>query len=190
MPILYKRPNTYAEAILYLQRANDASVGAEGEREQLRAAIDRLFALNWFERGLRPLYENNTLVQFLVNTLVPTVVELLSESEKLGDAIGRIPSEKRTALQQRFRGVSERLRRACRESRAREVTERFTEMREAMDQLSTDEVVLGGLEHLYVALRTARAVLDLFLERLYEALTNHDDVMSSTHVPLRALALQ
>jgi hypothetical protein len=148
-----------------------------------------LFAHNWWDDGLQPLYRKNLIVSFLVNTLVPECVELLVDEHRLMKLLASVPASKKVTYVARLAAHFDSVRVAAERSHARKVTPDFAKMRDAMVFLVTDPVVKSGFDLLFESSKTARTVVGVFVERLVDALDNHSKIEVSNDLPFHILAL-
>lgn len=188
---MYHRPSSIDECIKMCDQ-HSKSEFPKGHRETLRLATREMLG-KFMEKGLRPLYDANTIVSFLTNTITPSLIELLCDETKIEELVAESLKD-RTAFKERakkYEGIMLRLHSACEDSKAREAscTREFIEMRNAMIVFSTDAAILNGLKLVYVSHETARSILDLMIDRLLIALKDHNDIMSSTDIPFSAMAL-
>ena len=146
-----------------------------GETEPARAFVDD---------GLRVLYDANMIVSFMLNSLVPHVVDRL-RYDTLNEEHDHA-SRKPDSVEQnraRFRAIRGELEKADGVSRAKKVDATFAKMRQAVAPLYADECVVAGLDALYVSNKKARRALDLILERLTDALNKDTTVVKTTEIP-------
>lgn len=187
---MYHRPSTFDECESLYRRS--ISQPLSGHRETLRLAVDAMLA-SWMRQALRPLYEANTLVSFLTNTITPSIVELLQREGVFDEMVGRA-LKSRTALDQhssQFESIMDRLRAACELAKSRDAScsSEFVAMRDSMSEFAVDPRIRNGMKLLYVAHDTARAIIDMMFGRLEDALINHNEIMHSSDIPFSAMVL-
>ena len=192
---MYSRPTSIKEVKQQMTYALNVPVPVEGHRHRLtvQTAARSLIDNGWVDDALAPLYEANTLVSFLTNTITPHLVQLIDDERLLTESLNNALKDRRTFDSQcaMFERIFKKIEAACLDARTRDAqqTEEFKKMRDSMYMFVTTTEVYNGFKIMYVSIDKARLILDLMTDRLTIALQEHDDIMSSTDIPLKAMAL-
>lgn len=184
----YRRPTNFDDVVRILNEAT--KYDPQDERREIVLCLRRLEEMGWYKKGLYHLYNENMLVKFLVNTFVPTVVELVADPDTLKKLSSVLTDAKREKYGEGFNGVFDTL--ATESERAKQRTDvspRFAEMRDSMHKMATDEQCRAGLKVIYLYVKTSRSILNMFVDRLNTALRKHKDILSSSDIPMEALML-
>lgn len=184
----YRRPSSFDDVVSILNEA--AKYDPSDDRRHIVLCLRRLEEMGWYQKGLYHLYNENMLVQFLVNTFVPTVVELIADPGALKKLSSALTDAKRAKYSEGFKSVFDTL--AAESERAKQRTDvspRFAEMRDSMHGMATDEQCRAGLRVIYLHVKTSRTILNMFVDRLNTALREHKDILSSSDIPMEALML-
>lgn len=191
----FVRPATLDAGVVQLQLALSQTKPKTGKTMEMHPRValwnacdvlinDREFV----EAGLRVLYENNQIVSFLFNTIVPHIEERL-RTDTLREELTTQKEDSVTQNKTRYDAIIAALNDAIGLSEARDVSERFANMRNAMKPLAQNATVKSGLLTLYVSSKTARKALDMILERLLHTFEHDRDIQKTTDIPFDAMML-
>ena len=187
---MLRRPSNLPDVCKALEEHSQEEL--TGYRETVRLGIVHMLG-SFMKDALEPLYEANTLVSFTTNTITPSLVDLLIDEKALDKKVKEAMKDKAefAIRANSFESIMSKLGTSCRDAEAREssCSTRFVTMRKAMLDFCTHKDILNGLKVVYCTDDSTKIILDLMLERMEIALREHDDIMQSTDIPIKAMML-
>ena len=185
---MYRRPRDFEEAIVLLRKLEQARVELSEDQAKVQDTIRRLFEIHWFEDAMRPLYENNLVVQIVMNSIVPMLQEIILDPAALKDAMAATGESKRAHATLECATLHETLARAAASVATREVDPAFARMAASMLLYATDARVQAGIVCMFSCMKMARVALRLVLRRIVDALEKDTRIEQTSDVPIEAMS--
>ena len=185
--MIYRRPQDFDSAVRLLEACTRLKV--DGQQKALQDAVRRLFDLDWYNDAMRPLYESNVVVQMVMNSLVPTIQELIIEDGVFEKHARAADEAKSSRYGDEFDAMRRKMLTVAPTRKQREVTPEFEAMAAAMERYANDETVQSALRGIFCTMKTARTAFRLVFGRINLALEQHCQIEKSDDVPLEALSL-